>query len=95
VAGDFRVAWQADDDGDPTTWNTWFSRTSDGGKTWSRPVRLSGGRRKAPYQSPGGYRFPCGDYLGFSVEADGTNHVIWGEGLSYDGPGGTSYTRSR
>jgi photosystem II stability/assembly factor-like uncharacterized protein len=95
AAGDFRVAWQADEDGDPATWNTWFSQTTDGGLTWSRPLRLSDGRRKAPYQSPHGYRFPYGGYLGLAVGADGTNHVIWGEGSSYTGPGGTWYTRSR
>ena len=27
-----------------------------------------------------------------SVDGDGVNHVIWGEGLSYYGPGGTWYT---
>ena len=49
---------------------------------------------RAPYKHPAGYTFPYGDYLSLSVDGDGANHVIWGEGASYDGPGGSWYTRS-
>jgi hypothetical protein len=45
-----------------------------------------------PYASRG-YRFPYGDYLGIAVDDAGSNYVIWGEGDSYEGPGGTWYTR--
>ena len=37
--------------------------------------------------------FPYGDYLSLSVDGKGTNHVIWGEGESYNGPGGARYAR--
>ena len=91
-AGDFRVVWQGDN-GDREGWNTFFRQTTDGGATWSETVRLSDRGRGAPYKSNAGYQFPYGDYLSLSVDGDGVNHVIWGEGASYDGPGGSWYTR--
>jgi hypothetical protein len=47
----------------------------------------------APYKHAGGYDFPFGDYLGLSVDAEGVNHVIWGEGSAVYVPGGTWWTR--
>jgi hypothetical protein len=91
-SGDFRVAWQGSFDDRPDTWNTWFRQSTDGGRTWSQPLRLSDMTTPAPYRSADGYRFPYGDYMELSVDGDGVNHVIWGEGLSYYGPGGTWYT---
>jgi hypothetical protein len=49
----------------------------------------------APYHNGDGYRFPYGDYMELAVDGRGRSHVIWGEGLSYIGPGGTWYTRER
>jgi hypothetical protein len=92
-AGDFRVVWQGSFDGRTDAWNTWFRRTADGGLTWSDPLRLSDTTTPAPYHRPDGYRFPYGDYLELAVDANGRNYVVWGEGVSYNGPGGTWYTR--
>ena len=91
-AGDFRIVWQGNT-GDPHAWNTFYRRSTDGGATWSETVRLSDRTNGAPYKNPAGYLFPYGDYLGLSVDGAGTNHVIWGEGASYSGPGGVWYTR--
>ena len=93
AAGDFRVVWQGNKNGNPRGWNTFYRKTSDGGATWSNTVRLSDRANGAPYKTSAGYFFPYGDYLSLSVDADGTNQVIWGEGASYDGPGGVWYTR--
>ena len=93
--GDFRLVWQDDRNGSTDSWNTWYSSTTDGGETWSEPVRLSDLDSGAPYKHPGGYLFPYGDYLEIAVDGNGTNHVIWGEGMSYIGPGGTWYTRGQ
>jgi len=93
--GDFRVAWQGSFDGRPETWNTWYRRTTDGGATWDRPARLSDVAGGAPYHDGDGYRFPYGDYIEMAVDGRGHSHVIWGEGLSYIGPGGTWYTRGK
>jgi len=93
TAGDFRVVWQGNRNGNPRGWNTFYRRTTDGGTTWSETVQLSDRTTGAPYKTRAGYMFPYGDYLSLSVDGEGTNHVIWGEGASYNGPGGVWYTR--
>ena len=95
MAGDFRVVWQGDHNGNPRGWNTFFRRTTDGRASWSETKRLSDRTTGAPYKARAGYMFPYGDYLGLSVDGKGTNHVIWGEGASYNGPGGVWYARGR
>ncbi len=90
AANDFRIVWQG---GRPNAFNTWYRRTTDGGATFSVILKLSDATTGAPYKSARGYRFPYGDYMGIGVDASGMNHVIWGEGPSYNGPGGTWYTR--
>ena len=92
TAGDFRAAWQDDRNG-PTAWNTWYERTTNGGSTWSAQVRLSNVGSGAAYKSGNGYAFPYGDYFDIDVNASGTNVATWGEGTSYNGPGGTWFTR--
>lgn len=91
-AGDFRLVWQDNRNG-ARAWNTWFSQSTDGGVTWSRALRLSNLGTGARYKHPAGYDFPFGDYFGLSVDADGVNHVIWGEGSAVYVPGGTWWTR--
>jgi len=93
TAGDFRLAFQDDRNGSQTAWNTWYRKTTDGGATWSPAVRLSDKTSGASYKSTAGYRFPYGDYFELAVDSAGLTQAIWGEGVSYDGPGGTWYTR--
>ena len=95
TAGDFRVAWQDDRNGQNTEWNTWYRRTTNGGSTWSTAIQLSDQMSGAPYKDALGYRFPYGDYFEMAVDSTGRNHVIWGEGISYTGPGGTWFTRGQ
>jgi hypothetical protein len=92
-AGDFRLAWQDDRNGGTTAWNTWYRRTTHGGNSWTDPVRVSDQPGGAPYKTTAGYAFPYGDYFEIAVDAEGRTHLIWGEGASYSGPGGTWYTR--
>ena len=92
---DFRVVWQDNRKGPPNIWNTWYRRSTNGGRNWSASVRLSDQPSGAPYKTGGGYFFPYGDYLEFAVDRNGKNYVIWGEGSSYDGPGGTWFTRGK
>lgn len=94
-ADDFRVVWQDNRNGPPNIWNTWYRRSTNGGHTWSASVRLSDQNSGAPYKTAGGYYFPYGDYLEFAVDRNKKNYVIWGEGSSYDGPGGTWFTRGK
>jgi hypothetical protein len=91
--GDFRLAFQDDRNGSRTAWNTWYRRTTNGGGSWSAAARLSDKGSGASYKAAAGYRFPYGDYFEIAVDADGQAHAIWGEGQSYDGPGGSWYTR--
>jgi hypothetical protein len=91
-AGDFRVAWQDNRNG-ASAYNTWYTKTTNGGSTWSTAIRLSDLGSGAPYKTANGYAFPFGDYLDIAVTSTGTNIVIWGEGPNYVGPGGTWSTR--
>jgi hypothetical protein len=87
-AGDFRVAFMGTR---AALWDTWYRRFD--GRRWSLPVRLSNRKGGTPYEHPGGFDFPYGDYLGISVDGGGALHAIWGAGPNYNGPGGTWYTR--
>lgn len=93
--GDFRVIWQDDRNQSHTGWNTWYRRTTNGGGTWGTALQLSDDTSGAPYKSAAGYKFPYGDYFEMAVDSTGRNHVVWGEGDSYTGPGGTWYTRGQ
>jgi len=95
VAGDFRVVWQDDRQQSQTGWNTWYRRTTNGGTSFTTEIRLSDLTSGAPYKNANGYTFPYGDYLDLQVGPDGTNHVHWGEGASYTGPGGCWYARGQ
>jgi hypothetical protein len=95
TGGDFRVLWQDDRNGSHVAWNAWYRSTSNGGNTWTTPRRVSDLGSGAPYKSAAGHAFPYGDYLELAVDAAGVSQLIWGEGASFDGPGGTWYTRGQ
>ena len=95
VNGDFRVTWQDDRNGSTNAWNTWYRRSTNGGTSWSAAIRISDLGSGAPYKSANGYKFPYGDYFEIATDSTGRNHIIWGEGDSYNGPGGTWYTRGQ
>jgi hypothetical protein len=87
-AGDFRVAWM-DDRNSTSAFNVWYRSTSTSGSSWGTSVRLSNLGSGAPYKTAAGFGFPYGDYFSMAVSSTGTSYVIWGEGPSYAGPGGT------
>jgi hypothetical protein len=91
--GDFRL-WYQDDRKGPAGWNTWFRRSTDGGVTWSNEARLSDRPNGAPYKTAAGYAQPYGDYGEVAVTNTGATIAVWGEGTSYNGPGGTWYDLS-
>jgi hypothetical protein len=94
TAGDFRLAWQDNRNG-ANAYNTWYTRTTNGGSTWSAQIRLSDQGSGAAYKSTAGYAFPYGDYFEMETAPSGVNYLIWGEGVSYTGPGGSWFTRGQ
>ncbi len=90
--GDFRVWWMDTRTG---RWNVWYSRTTDGGATWSDAIRLSNARGGAVYKGSKGFAEAYGDYGEIDVTDTGATIAIWGEGASYTGPGGVWFVRER
>jgi hypothetical protein len=90
--GDVRVAWMDNRTG---RWNTYFVRTLNRGRTWSREVRLSNVVGSRPYKDAAGFDFPYGDYGQLAIDGRGRTWAAWGEGTSWTGPGSTWYTHSR
>ena len=94
AAGDFRVAWQDNRNG-AGAYNTWYTRTTNGGTSWSAQVRLSDLGSGAAYKTAAGYAFPYGDYFEMDTAPSGVNYVIWSEGTNYVGPGGSWFTKGQ
>ena len=101
AAGDFRLAWQDNRNaacwncGGLGDWNTWYTRTTNGGGKWIADVKLSNLGSGAPYKTSQGYAFTDGDYFGLAVSpTTGVNYAIWGEadGSSLYCCGGAWYT---
>jgi hypothetical protein len=92
--GDVR-AWymQTSGSGNVDQWNTWYRRSTDGGATWSAPVKISDATGGAAYKTAAGYLEPYGDYGEIAITQAGRTIAVWGEGTSYDGPGGVWYNR--
>jgi hypothetical protein len=91
AAGDVRISWM-DARGD-LLWNTYYRSSTNGGATWSGEVDLSTYVAGYSYIQPDGFSFPFGDYYEMDIDDTGNTHVIWGEGLNFDGPGSIWYTK--
>lgn len=92
ASGDFRLAWMDDYNG-KQSWNTWFTRTWDGGLSWTPITRISDAKSGAPYKDRRGYDADYGDYMGMAILSDGRTIATWGEAFSYWGPGGSWINR--
>jgi hypothetical protein len=90
--GDIRVIWLDDRNG-IQRWNTWYTRSTDGGRTWSDEVDIADATSGRGYVHPGGFDADYGDYGEIDVTNTGQSFAIWGEGFSYAGPGGTWYNQ--
>ena len=94
-AGDFRVWYMDDRRGSNDRWNVWFRRSTDGGRAWSKSVRISDASGGPAYIRPSGFLQPYGDYGELAIIQHDQTFAVWGEGVSYRGPGGTWYNRTR
>ena len=80
--------------GNVDAWNVWYRRSTDGGATWAAPVedlRRDGG---CGVQDRGRLRARSTATTARSaITNTGKTIAIWGEGASYDGPGGVWFNR--
>ena len=92
--GDVR-AWyyQTSGGNNDDAWNVWYRTSADGGATWAAPVNISDLGTGAAYKTPAGFLEIYGDYGEMAITNAGKTIAIWGEGLSYNGPGGVWINR--
>jgi hypothetical protein len=87
--GDTRAWYMQTGNGDaPSSWNVWYRSSPDGGRTWTRPIKLSDATSGAAYKSANGFDEVYGDYGQICITNEGKTIAAWGEGLSWIGPGG-------
>jgi hypothetical protein len=90
-SGDVRV-WYMQTAGrdNPDAWNVWYRSSTNGGSTWSSPVKISDAPAGAAgYVNALGFDEIYGDYGEIAVTNTGKTIATWGEGFSWTGPGGT------
>jgi hypothetical protein len=95
--GDVRIWYmQTANHDDPDAWNVWYRSSSDGGATWSSPVKLNDApAHAAGYTSADGFDEIYGDYGEIAITNEGKTVATWGEGYSWTGPGGTWFNVQR
>jgi Neuraminidase (sialidase) len=91
-SGDVR-AYYMQADGGPDAWNVWYRSSTNGGATWTAPVKISDATSGTAYKSAAGFKEPYGDYGEIAITNGGKTIAIWGEGDSYTGPGGVWFNR--
>ena len=94
ASGDVR-AWyyQTSGGGNADAWNVWYRSSTDGGSTWAAPVKISDATGGAAYKTAAGFGEVYGDYGELAITSAGKSIAIWGEGASYNGPGGVWINR--
>ncbi len=93
-SGDVRAYYyETSGNGNDDAWNIWYRRSSDGGATWTAPVKISDAPGGAAYKTAAGFLEVYGDYGEMAITNTGKTIAIWGEGLSYTGPGGAWINR--
>ena len=91
--GDVRAFYYQALGSDPDVWNVYYRRSTDGGASWSVPVRLSDASSGAEYKSAAGFLEVYGDYGEIAITSAGKTIATWGEGMSWTGPGGVWFNR--
>jgi hypothetical protein len=91
--GDARIWYMQTNGGNFDAWNVWYRSSTDGGATWSTPVKISDATSGAAYKTANGFKEPYGDYGEMAITNTGKTIGTWGEGPDYNGPGGTWVNR--
>jgi hypothetical protein len=93
--GDYRLWYMQTSNGDAIRpggthdWNVWYRSSADGGLTWSAPLKISDAPAgAAAYVNADGFDEIYGDYGEIAIASSGKTIGVWGEGISYYGPGG-------
>ena len=88
--GNVRIWYMQTAGHDPDAWNVVYRSSSNGSSSWSSPVKISDAPAgAAAYVNANGFDEIYGDYGEIAVTNTGKTVAIWGEGLSYTGPGGS------
>ena len=93
--GDIRVWYMQTTGNDTDVWNVYYRNSINGGTTWTAPVRISDATGGAAYKTPQGFMEVYGDYGEIAITSVGKTLAIWGEGTSYNGPGGVWWNVQR
>jgi hypothetical protein len=96
-SGDVRISWMdaRAANGGMDKWNVYYRASTNAGTSWSNEVDLSTYVSGISYIFPDGFRFPFGDYYEMDIDEQGTDHLVWGEGYSYDSPGSIWYAKGK
>jgi hypothetical protein len=92
-SGDVRAWYYQTTGSDPDVWNVYYRSSTNGGSTWSSPVRISDASSGAAYKNASGFLEVYGDYGEIGITSAGKTIATWGEGTSYTGPGGVWFNR--
>jgi len=95
--GDVRISWMdaRAATGGMDRWNVYYRASTNGGLSWSNEVDVSTAMSGSTYIFADGFRFPFGDYYEIDIDEQGTAHLIFGEGFTYDSPGSIWYTKGK
>jgi len=95
--GNVRIAWMdaRAANGGMDKWNVYYRSSTNGGSNWTNEVDLSTYVAGSTYIFTDGFRFPFGDYFEMDIDEQGTSHLVWGEGYSYDSPGSIWYVKGK
>ncbi|HZB79609.1 MAG TPA: sialidase family protein [Actinomycetota bacterium] len=92
-AGDVRSSFAQTNGGSHDAWNIWYRSSTDGGVTWTAPVKISDAASGAAYKSAAGFQEFYGDYGEVAITSAGKTIGVWGEGFGWTGPGGAWFNR--
>jgi hypothetical protein len=91
AAGDFRLTYMDNSSG---AWNVWYRSSTDGGVTWSAPLRISDATSGTSYKTASGFTSYYGDYDGLAITNAGKSVSVSGQGASFStGPGSVWFNR--
>jgi len=91
AAGDFRLTYMDNSTG---AWNVWYRASTDGGLTWSAPLRISDATSGTSYKTANGFTSYYGDYDGIAITNAGKSVAVSGQGASFStGPGSVWFNR--